>query len=237
MHFLDLTLPTPEENLALDEALLEMAETVGLGEWLRIWEITQYVVVLGKNCRADDEVQIDRCRNDGVPVLRRVSGGGTVLLGPGCLNYSAILHADRLPGLKSVTSSFAYCLETIRSAIAQCGLCVEMAGTDLIWQQRKFSGNAQRRLRSYFLHHGTIIYRFNIPAVSAYVKEPVRQPPHRNRRNHISFLTNLPIEPDALSNSLRSAWRAHKPAGSIPLDLTGDLVRSRYSSRDWNFRQ
>ena len=84
MRFLDLTLPTPAENLALDEALLLEAEAGRGEELLRVWEWPTFAVVLGSGCRLGAEVNEAACRSDHVPILRRASGGGTVLLGAGC---------------------------------------------------------------------------------------------------------------------------------------------------------
>ena len=88
MHFLDLTLPDLAENLALDESLLLDAERGGGGETLRLWAWPNYAVVLGAGGVIADDVNETACAADGVPLARRASGGGTVLLGPGCLLYS-----------------------------------------------------------------------------------------------------------------------------------------------------
>src|SRR5258708_37980163 len=97
MQFLDLTLASAVANLALDEALLLEAEAGRGGEVLRLWECPRPAVVLGAGgCLADD-VEESACRAGGVPVLRRASGGGTVLLGPGCLCYSLVLAYERSP--------------------------------------------------------------------------------------------------------------------------------------------
>src|SRR5262245_36170851 len=99
-RFLDRTLPTLAENLALDEALLIAAEAGG-PEVLRLWRWPAPAVVLGAGGRLADDVRADACAADGVPVRRRSSGGGTVLLGPGCLCYSLVLGMDR-PGLREL---------------------------------------------------------------------------------------------------------------------------------------
>ena len=182
MQFLDLTLPTPEENLALDEALLLSAESDGRAEYLRVWESPTYFVCLGKNCRVEDDVWVDNCRADGVPILRRISGGGTVLLGPGCLNFALVLLFERDRRLLSVQESFNYVLSAIISNIPQLVSARQAGACDLVLGDRKFSGNCQRRQRTHLLHHGTILLNFAVSAVSRYVREPRRQPPHRQCR-------------------------------------------------------
>src|SRR5262245_28828367 len=91
MRLLDLTLPTPAENLACDDALLELCEQAGGGEVLRFWEPGQHFIVLGYANQVRAEVKLEACRTDGLGVFRRCSGGGAVLQGPGCLNYSLIV--------------------------------------------------------------------------------------------------------------------------------------------------
>jgi lipoate-protein ligase A len=233
VYFLDLTLPTPEENLALDEALLQTAELNGF-ECLRVWEVPQTVVVLGKNCRVGEDVCISRCQADGISVLRRCSGGGTVLLGPGCLNYSAVLRYDRAPGLNSVTTSMRYCLGRMQVALTQGDVRVEIFGSDLVSHGRKFGGSAQRRQLSHFLHHGTILYQFDISLISHYLKEPIRQPQHRARRDHATFLTCLPVNRRLLTDRLRETWKADDSLDATPLELTANLVATRYGLQEWH---
>ena len=85
MKLCDLTLGTPEENLACDEALLDLCEAGGSDELLRLWALPRYFVVLGYANKAATEVNLPLCRKLTVPVLRRCTGGGTVLQGPACL--------------------------------------------------------------------------------------------------------------------------------------------------------
>src|SRR4051812_48986457 len=98
MYFLDMTLPLLGQNLALDEALLLDAEADG-PEVLRLWHWPTHAVVLGAAGRIADDIDVEACQTDGVPIARRSSGGGTVLLGGGCLVYSLVLRFDRDPAL------------------------------------------------------------------------------------------------------------------------------------------
>src|SRR6266404_876476 len=102
MKYIDLTLGTPAENLACDEALLNMCEEGLEGEILRFWEPKETFVVVGYANQAAREANLEACRAGNVPVLRRCSGGGTVLQGLGCLNYSL---ADVKAALRNIWSS------------------------------------------------------------------------------------------------------------------------------------
>ncbi len=127
MKFLDLTLPALAENLALDEALL-LASEEGTGtEVLRVWEWPEHAVVLGAGCVLPQEVDSAACQADSVPILRRSSGGGTVLIGPGCMQYSLVLSFDRAAALRQIGSSYNYLLNRVREALAVPDL--ELAGT------------------------------------------------------------------------------------------------------------
>ncbi len=65
------------DNLACDEALLLVAEERGGPPALRFWELDHPAVVLGASCRIGENVRVETCKDDGVPIARRSSGGGT----------------------------------------------------------------------------------------------------------------------------------------------------------------
>ncbi len=122
MHLFDLTLPTPEENLAIDEALLDEAEeAAGPYECLRLWEAARPLVVVGRNSRLADEVNVDACRAAGVPILRRTSGGCAIVAGPGSLMYAVVLSYERRPALKMLDTAHRFVLETIADALRAAG--------------------------------------------------------------------------------------------------------------------
>jgi lipoate-protein ligase A len=234
MWLLDLTLPGAAANLALDEALLLEAEAGRTGEGLRLWEWPHAAVVLGAGgCLADD-VDEAACRADGVPILRRASGGGTVLLGPGCLCYSLVLAYGRSPALREVPFSYAYILGRVREALAGLLPDVSPAGTsDLAGEGRKFSGNAQQRKRGHLLHHGTLLYDFDAGRVARYLRQPARQPAYRARREHAAFLRNLPAGAAELGRRLRAAWQAEEEMADWPRERVGQLVAEKYSRPEW----
>jgi len=234
MQLLDLTLPSAVENLALDEALLLEAEAGQGGEVLRFWEWLNPTVVLGSGCVLHEDVDEKACAADGVPVLRRSSGGGTVLLSRGCLLYTLVLACDRSAALGAVRPSYGYILERVGEALADILPGIEQAGiSDLAAEGRKFSGNAQQRKRSFLLHHGTLLHAFDLALIGRYLRHPTRQPDYRGGRDHLAFLVNLPCPGDELRRRLRAGWQASEERSSWPEREVAELVRGKYSRDEW----
>jgi lipoate-protein ligase A len=231
--FLDLSLPTLEANLALDEALLLDAEARAAEGVLRIWESAQTGVVLGSGSRLAEEIDLEQCQRDGVPVCRRASGGGTVMLGPGCLCFSLVVPVARLGGWHPIRSPQKVA-GPIADALASCAgpVRVEAAG-DLVYQDRKVGGSAQRKLTTHVLHHGTLLYRFDNQLLERYLHMPSRQPDYRQGRAHSDFVGNLPLARQILVHLLQQAWRADRLLESWPRDLTERLLREKYVQDCW----
>jgi lipoate---protein ligase len=183
---------TPAEHLARELVLFQSVEAGEGGECVRLWETARPVVVVGRSTSIPDHVDLEACRADGVDVLRRSSGGGAVVLAPGCLNYAIAVSLVSRPGLADVAASFCAILEQIAASLSVPGVAV--AGhADLALDGRKVSGNAQRRGRHALLHHGTLLYDFDPRYAVRYLKEPARQPAYRAARPHAEFLGNLPL--------------------------------------------
>ena len=233
IYWSDLTLPTLEENLALDEALLLQAEDGG-PEVLRCWEWPTPAVVLGAAGRIRDEVNIEQCQEDGIPIHRRASGGGTVLLNRGCLLFSLILRFDRDPSLQHIPSSYKFILGKLVDALAAAADGVAFQGqSDLTLNDRKFSGNSQQRKRHNVLHHGTLLYAFDAGGLGRYLRSPPRQPEYRGGRSHEAFLVNLPMGVGELRRMLRGVWEAEDEMPDWPGDVVMALVAEKYGTREW----
>lgn len=237
MDWLDLTLPSLAENLALDEALLLAAEDGG-GEMLRFWEWPTPAIVLGSGGRIADEVDEDACRADAVPVLRRASGGGTVLLGRGCLIYTLVLSYQRDPELTDIRRSYRFILGRIAQVLAGTVGPIEQAGiSDLALGERKFSGTAQQRKRSFLLHHGTLLYDLELALIPRYLREPPRQPEYRGGRSHLAFVTNLPLGRDEIQERLRRLWGADTRPARWPNAEVKQLIAEKYANPQWTRRR
>ena len=146
MRLLDLTLKSPHGNIALDEALLDEAEaTNDPTEVLRLWEPSETVVVIGRSSRTEEEVHVDKCQREDIPIIRRCSGGAAIVTGQGCLMYAVVLSYERRPELRMIDQAHTFVLDTMRTAVGSLLKNVEALGTsDLTVDRFKFSGNSLR---------------------------------------------------------------------------------------------
>lgn len=237
MRVLDISFSAPEENLALDEVLLDEVESGGTDEVLRFWESPGYFAVLGVAQKIDDEILIENCRNDGVPVLRRCSAGGAVLQGPGCLNFSLVLDMERTPALRPIRASFHHILHGIVQGLRIKDPSTAIEGiSDLVIGRRKFSGNAQRRKRQALLHHGTLLYKFSIDRVARYLKEPAKRPGYREERSHGDFVTNLSLRREDLTGIVKEVFAPEDSVVGLREEekrKTVELARAKYARGEW----
>ncbi len=239
MHLLELTLATPAENLALDEALLDAAEAaeLPLGEVLRLWESPQPLVVIGRASRRQEEVRVAACQADGIPVLRRASGGGAIVAGPGCLMYAVVLSYEVRPQLRILDEAHRFVLSRLADAVGRQLPGVEYQGTsDLTWRNAKISGNSVRCKRTHFLYHGTLLYEFPLPHVTRWLGTAPRPPAYRAGRDHGQFVTNAPLDAAQLRRDLALCWSATNPLEAWPSQRTAALVEQRYSQAEWHER-
>jgi lipoate-protein ligase A len=238
MKYLDLTSPSPERNLACDEALLDLCEGGYPDEIIRFWEPGDYFVVLGYANRFHEEVNLEACRAKRVSVLRRCTGGGTVVQGPGCLNYSLILRINNSPSLLSITETNAFIMNIQKKALESIlAKDVTIQGhTDLALGDMKFSGNAQRRRRDFLIFHGTFLLDFDLALVEELLPIPAKQPPYRKNRVHSDFLMNLNLPAGLVKAALRSAWNAAEVIDYAPGQAVIELVNEKYSRSEWNLK-
>jgi lipoate---protein ligase len=238
MKYVDLTLPDPASNLACDEALVELFEnTCASDGLLRIWEPENNFVVLGHSNRVDADVDLAACEFEGVSVYRRLSGGGTVMQGPGCLNYTLILR-NGIDVPATLPGSFQFVLEHHKRCIQQMtGERVDIAGvSDLVIEGRKFSGNAQYRKRRFTLLHGTFLLSLNLGMVARCLRLPSKQPAYRQNRPHRDFIKNLHLDSMNLRQALRGVWHATDEFIDIPMARVTELRRNRYRRPEWTYK-
>ena len=151
------------------------------------------------------------CEARKIPILRRCSGGGTVVQGPGCLNYTLVLPITKDGPLHSIAVANQFIMRRNRAAIESVGAslrarridggqrmpaanAIAIRGhTDLAIGGRKFSGNSQRRRKHFLLFHGTFLLNFDLALIGDLLRMPSKEPDYRESRKHADFLTNINV--------------------------------------------
>jgi lipoate-protein ligase A len=182
------TAMTVDENLAMDESLARAAAATGRHH-LRFWWGGPPAVVMGFNERAEQVADLAACARYGVRVLKRCTGGGTVLQTRGVLNYSLITPA---PDHLNLKAGFRQGTDIVCAILSAFGITGAQRGTsDVAVGDRKISGNAQARRWKALLVHGTLLVDFDFQLAEKLLLHPLREPEYRRGRSHRDFLVTL----------------------------------------------
>ena len=245
-RWVEAPLGTVEEQLALDEALLELLleeANAGLAARpvVRTWMADRPTVVVGSSSRIEEEVDRAACIAAGASIVRRPSGGLTVVLGPGCVMWSVVaaLPPEMSPAIERLHAAI---LDPLAASLAATGRPVVRRGSsDLALRddagELKVSGNALRVRRGGVLYHGTLLDAFDLDLVSQLLRHPPREPAYRGGRSHASFLANLGLGRRLIDDAVRQAFAATEGAVAWSAERVTALVRERYSSPAWTERR
>lgn len=159
INYIESTSFNPYENLALEEYLLRCCDS---GQCiLYLWQ-NKNTIVIGRNQNPWKECRLEKLKNDGGTLVRRLSGGGAVYHDIGNLNFTFLVNKDEYSLDKQ--------LEVILRAVKKLGINAEKSGrNDILAEGRKFSGNAFYKQEKYCYHHGTIMLDVDIAKLSQYL--------------------------------------------------------------------
>lgn len=242
----------PAHNLALEEYLFDNFIEMGL-EDIVLFYINKPCYVCGKSQNIYREVDWLKLQAEGVPCLRRISGGGTVYHDLHNLNFSFMTRHQA-----DYVRNFAYFLEPIRSYLAELGLKADLvAPSHLFVEGKKISGNAQAIRHDRILHHGTLLYDADLGALDGLLSQA---PPYMSTKavasipNPVINLADLlrarefklsldQFQQGLLDHICKSAGdKGHGlvPAKEIKLGpvskhAVDSLVEQKYKLWSWNF--
>jgi len=182
-----LTSRSARLNLELEEKLL-LAQKNPRYVYLLFYE-NQSSIILGKSLVYEEEVFSHK---NHPPVLRRISGGGTVYHDYGNLNYSLMLSLDTFPEFFPIGESYHKILGGLKCRMTPR---IQIRGiSDLVLDcgatHRKISGNSQCRKRGWLMQHGTFVYESALlKKIPYYLKIPPKIPEYRAARSHTQFMS------------------------------------------------
>jgi lipoate-protein ligase A len=245
--------------MAIDEALLSCFDPKSSTPVLRLYGWSPPALSLGRFQTAAEVLDLDLCRESGVPVVRRVTGGG-VIFHADELTYSIVCAPRHIPSAATIKESFrvltGFLLAFYRSlgigacyavdaATADSRLGVRtpfcFAGResyDIMAAGLKIGGNAQRRLKEAIFQHGSIPLRQNLGTALRLLRE---QPPAEELQTVDLERLGVTLEEEALRKELANAFAANLGVTLRPERLTtaesaraDSLIKTKYRNDAWN---
>ena len=183
--------------LAMEEFVAREVE----GEAFFVWRV-EPTVIYGRNQVLENEVNLEYCREHGVDIVRRKSGGGCVYSDLGNIMVSYISRRG------DVSEVFDRYMTALTEALRALGVPAEKSGrNDILVEGRKVSGNAFHQLPDRSIVHGTLLYSTDLEALTEAIRPPVEKLQRhgvesvRQRVMNLSEYVALMAEPDVALKS------------------------------------
>jgi len=200
-------------NMALDYAVLKAVSQEASLPTLRIYQWEVPTITLGYFQTLAEEVYVDACRQDRVPVIRRITGGGTVLHDME-LTYSVVVSEKAGPVKGSVLDSYKAICDPVIKAMNGNGVKAEFKpANDILVSDMKISGSAQTRKQGVILQHGTILLDLNMDRMRRYLKTG-------KRKDGVQ-----PRAVTCLNDHIKTDGTGEKFTGKLSLDISAAFGR------------
>jgi lipoate-protein ligase A len=228
----------PYFNLAAEEYLLKTVEE----ECFMLW-VNEPSVIVGKHQNAFAEVDRRFVKEKGIPVIRRISGGGAVFHDPGNLNFSFISTGE-----KEKLVDFRRFMQPVISYLVSLGLPARFEGkNDIRINGRKVSGNAEHVFRNKILHHGTLLFSTRMEDLSLAIRgkeefysgkavKSIRSPV-----TNVSGLLQKPMDLDDFRRGITGFLTNHsgkmeaRQLSTEDVEAIHRLAEEKYRTWEWNF--
>ena len=226
-------------NIALEEYILK-----NFSEDCFLLYINEPCLIVGRFQNTIAEINYPWVQEHNIPVVRRLTGGGTVFHDLGNLNFSFIMNSEDDVG------GFAKYTAPVISVLNDLGVPARLEGrNDLTIDGLKFSGNAKLVEGGRILQHGTILYSSRLVDLSAALKvnplkfkdKAVKSVRSRvtNVTEHLSQALALERFVELVRNKVHSLYPeiTEHSFSAEELDIITQLCETKYKSWDWNFGQ
>ena len=248
-RLLDLEHTDAPSNLALEEAI---ARQVGEGKsppTLRLWR-NRNAAVIGEDQSANAELRLDACRELGVEVMRRFTGGGAVYHDLGNLNYSICTRKSSSPSLGPQQAVFKRGLECAVTCLSTLGLESNRVPINtIVVRGRKISGGAGAIRWGAVFYHGSVLVSTDLEMVWKILRWEQPQMPRALVKSTRLPVTSVKrelggeISIDQVKETLRDAFTGvfetqlvPGPATDLELKMIPVLVKEKYGTTEWNLK-
>jgi len=223
-------------NLATEEYLLKNKAH----EFVLLYS-NKACIVAGKHQNTMAEINHLACEMEGIQVVRRISGGGTVYHDLQNLNFAFLLSAGNNP------VNFRKYSAPIVDFLNHLGVLAEFSPrNDIFIGEKKISGNAEHVFKHRVLHHGTLLFNSNLEKLNSVLNVRLEryyskaiQSVRRKVANISDFLTT-PLSFEKFSHLLFNYLQEHHQAKEYSLseaDLKEiiALQQKKYMTIEWNY--
>ena len=183
MIFITRPQTSPLFNIAAEEYVLKYFDE----DVLMLWQSAPSVVV-GKHQNLVAEVNLGYVRREGIPVIRRVSGGGTVFHDFGNLNYTLIRTEENRERLIDFKRFSTPVMEFLKIK----GLSPKFEGkNNLVINGKKFSGNSAHVFKNRVMHHGTLLFNTDLDKLDMVIRPSEAQIADKSVKSVRATVLNL----------------------------------------------
>ena len=225
-------------NMALDEVLMGSANyDIPI---LRLYGWQPPAVSIGYFQSIDEEVDIKKCKQMGIDVIRRITGGGAVLH-EFELTYSFITKTYP----KNIMESYKLICDPVVMCINKLGFNAKFAPlNDIIVDNKKVSGHAQTRKKNVLLQHGTILLDINVEKMFSVLKIPSEKIKDKMINDVKARVMGLNKTFEQVAYELKESFSEKFVAEIIVNNLTIEeientkkLANEKYTSASWNWKK
>ena len=248
--------------MAVDETLLdEVSRPQARPQtYLRFYQWTRPTLSLGFSQKAERVVDLDFCNTHGIDLVRRPTGGKAVL--HHCeLTYSVISNDSAFFPISDISKTYCRIANALKSGLRVLGIDTTIAETcgrstasgplpaacfavsnhfELLWQNRKLVGSAQRRTKTAFLQHGSILIEFDAEMLSGALRScgaTSVQGVVTDLRTCLGKILPISDLIGAMSSGFEASFAVRLVDNVLHQDLSAwasHLADTRYSRLDWS---
>ena len=240
----------PAFNMGLDEAILESVASGAQPPTLRLYAWRPRAVSIGYFQGVRDEVDLDRCAELGVDVVRRLTGGGAVFHAAE-LTYSVVVPETHPLVSGDILHSYRTLGAGVVAGLAELGVASEFSGlNDVAAGGKKLSGNAQTRRRGCALQHGTVLLGVDLEAMFSVLLVPdekLRGKLIGDARQRVSSASDALGREVGYAEAVTAFERGFAAAlgglgprsspSDVELARARALASERFSSEAWTFKR
>ncbi|MEK9199459.1 lipoate--protein ligase [Ureibacillus sp. FSL E2-3493] len=242
MYFIDNKgITDPRINLAIEEYILRNMD-IEKDDYL-LFYINQPSIIIGKNQNTIEEINTDYVEENGIIVVRRLSGGGAVYHDLNNLNFSFLTKDDG-----NSFHNYKKFTQPVVDALAKLGVNAELSGrNDILAEGRKVSGNAQYSTRGRMFSHGTLMFNTDVDAVASALKvkkDKIESKGIKSVRSRVGNISDYLKEPMTVEQFrmeiLKSIFGGEENIQYYNLtdedwEKIHQISKERYQTWEWNY--